>query len=218
MTVLIGLEFANGVMIVADKKTSNLSHSGENLGTYTLNEKVNVIHENLIMGTAGLGIGNDLRGLIRNTLYQRANLPIKEVNQHINDIMSYSYNLFKKVNTHVSYNDLLAFVGGYSKEEKKAFLYRFSSLNDFKPMPANKPWIIASPNDKTTDIIDNYISARVHQKGSIKEIVELLAESIRKVDSPSVSKETFGIVLFYEETEDTFSSERYEFDDKGKRI
>jgi len=216
LTILIGLKTDVGVIIVGDKKTSGLSNSGEHVGTYHLTKKVNAIQQNMIMGTAGLDIGIDLRELIRKTLYLRENREIKESIKHIEDTLSYNYNSYRRLNEHSSYSELLALVGGYDREKKAAFLYEFSQLNGFKPTRIIKPFVIASPSNEITNVIHAHILEGIQDTDGMGETVEFLAKIIRSIDSPSVSKECFGILLFYFEKDDAFKCATYDIDNKGE--
>jgi len=216
LTILIGLKTDVGVIIVGDKKTSGLSDSGEHIGTYHLTKKVNLIQQNMIMGTAGLDIGIDLRELIRKTLYLRENREINASIKHIKDTLSYNYNSYRKLNEHSSYKELLAFVGGYDREKKAPFLYEFSQINGFKPTRIFKPFVIASPSDEITNTLHALISENLQNPGGLEDTVTFLADIIRNIDSPSVSKECFGIILLYDKKEDAFKPAMYDIDVKGK--
>lgn len=216
MTILIGFRFDNGVIIAVDKKTSDLNISGEDLGTHTLTKKITTIQRSMLMATAGLGIGNNLRDLMRVILDYRQEINVQEAMEYISSTLQHTYNLFRKVNPEIQYNDLVALVGGYDKEKKKSFLYRFSNLNNFIPT-LSQQLIIESPSDEITSSIRNHIAKNINTVNDALELAPILAQAIRNINSPSVSKETF-VRLKHFDGEDTFFTETYEYDKNGKDI
>jgi len=216
LTILIGFRFDNGVIIAADKKNSDLNFSGENVGTYKLIEKVTAIQRSMLMATAGLGIGENLRDLMRVILNSRQEINVQDAMEYVSSTMQHTYNLFRKVNPEIKYNDLVALVGGYDKEKKESFLYQFSNLNNFTPT-LTQQLAIESPSDKITSSIRNYINENIRNINDAFQLAPLLSQAIRNISDPSVSKETF-VRLKYFDGEDTFFYKTYVYDKNGREI
>lgn len=218
MTVLIAYRFDNGVFMVADKKQSNLSFGGDHVGTYTLGEKITSLHPSMLMGTAGVGLGNHVRDLMRFILNTQEDLNNQETMDDISGTIKQIYNMYKKVNPHIAFDDFVTLIGGYDVENNRAFLYKLTNLNGFKYTRLNEQIIIESPSEEITNIIGEYIAQNMIGLKNIHELVPVCTAAIRSIDHPSVSKETFAIFKFYDGETGNFLDATYEYDKNGIEI
>lgn len=218
MTILIAYKFDNGVFMVSDKKQSDLSFEGEHVGTYTLGEKITPVHPSMLMGTAGVGLGNHIRSLLKYILNTQENLNKQEAISDISDVAKHIYNIYKKVNPQITYDDFVTLVGGYDTENKCSFLYKLTNLNNFKYTGLNEKIVIESPSEEITNTVGEYIAQNMVGLKTMKELVPVCATAIRNINHPSVSKETFALLKFYNNETGEFFDATHEYDENGVEI
>ena len=195
MTVLMGFKTEDGVVFTADMKRNDVTAHGENMGTFNKAEKIYQIHPHMIIAIAGLAsVGEATTAILKSAIGINEDISVSDSLNYVQETFQYTYDLFKRVNPHVSYLPLVAFIGGYDLENLEPYMYTISSEDNFNLTKQMSKFICIGPNN---DFLNNQALLKLPNCNTVTDIVNTFSEIIRDVDAEDVSKETFSKVSFY---------------------
>jgi hypothetical protein len=192
MTILIGFKSQEDLILMADRMSSRINHDGVLAGENSRVDKVELLHPKAMFSTAGISqLGTAVKSVLTNTLNFNEDLTKDQILNAVKETLVYCHELFVKTNPHVTYTDLAAILGGYEDNMEAFYLYGFSSVNNFEPVECRPEtgFFVMSPSNDITRSIESYI----HDNIGTRHAVTVLAEAIRGVDAPDVSKDTIAL-------------------------
>ncbi|PFR93537.1 hypothetical protein [Priestia megaterium] len=210
MTILVAARWNHGIMLTADRMTSVIDSNGYLTGETVLTDKIAFVRRDALISIAGLtpvGLAV-IETLQLKFLEYPGKVSFNDILEFTQRTIKSEFESFKKDNPDVFNPDFSAFLGGYDSYKNKYSLYLLSYINNFFPQKIQ----FYSAEGIERDRVCSYLKNKI---GNADEATKLLSDSIRRINSPHVSKETLTLTSFYDPAEGKFNCKRVEIDQYG---
>jgi 20S proteasome alpha/beta subunit len=194
MTVLISYLNNDFVIMTADTQTSKITLKNEFLDVGVPKRKVKIIgnqYWRFAISTAGLDSDSTI-GIIEDTICHLENITSNEIIQCCQEAFRHRYNLFKKFNPNLNYNNEFI-IGGIRPESGETFLYKCQNKDQFNSL-TNSIFINAGA---LSSKVNNLLNQKIQCELDIESSLQLLTSVIRKVapESHEIGQSTYSIIL-----------------------